>query len=466
MRFFEELTNLAGKDRRVLIAVLFLLVIVPVGLILFIYGSKGNYSVAFNELNDEDMYRIVSLLKDNGIHYKFDEKNTRVLVRDSDVHTSRMLVMQNNLITSGNVGFEIFNDSEFGMTEFSQKVNYQRALQGELSRTISSLDEIDFARLHLVQPTTSIFEDKEKKPRASVTLFVKSGMTLSQQQIIGIQRIVAYSIDKMDVNNVIIADQGGHILSGHKSETMEVQEEKLKRKKNIESLYTDKIDEAIRKHVESGKYSISVNVNLDYTKIKKSKESFLNDNNLVSSERVSNSKNGKNMVKDVEYMHGKEVITEENEYGSIKNIQVAVLINYQISQDVVEMLNEVVLRSIGYDKERGDVVTVRASDIPKYHALDEKHDEVKPEVNIPTSDAEVEDTTISAVKSSEHSNILDLLSVTFDQLIISMFSVIVLLSIWVAYLSFGSKKRIMLTQQQRDEFAKEVNNWLASKNNV
>lgn len=459
MRFFDEITGLANKDKRVITAFLLLIAIVPIALFVYIYGTRDGYTVVFNELSGDDVYRIASLLEENGIKYRFDTEKSGVSVSDSDVHTSRMLVMQSNIISSENVGFEIFNESEFGMTEFSQKINYQRALQGELSRTISSLDEIDFARLHIVQPSASIFEDKEQEPRASVTLFVKRGMLLSQNQISGIQRIIAYSIDNMDVSNVVVSDQRGNILSEHKSKAASIQEEKLLKKQSIESLYKRKIEEAIRPHVEDGKYSISVNVNLDYTKIKKSKESYLNDNALIASEKVSSGKGGKSMLKDVVYKHGKEIVTEESEYGSINNIQSAVLINYTIPQDKVDMLNEVVLRAIGFNQARGDVVTVHAAEFPKYG--DGVESQITSASKKPVSDIKANINSVSTNKISGHSSYYESIPVTVEKLIIAMLAMLTFMSLWIVYLKLRERNTISLTQKKRDDFAKELNNWLA-----
>ncbi len=152
-------------------------------------------------------------LKDAKTPYQIAEDGKGILVPSDKVYEMRLSLASEGLPQGGGVGFEIFDRKNFGMTEFVQKLNYQRALQGELSRTISQLNGVEQARVHLVMPEKSLFKENEKPATASIVLKMKSNRPLSDNEVQGVVHLVASSIEGMDPEHVTVLDSRGKILS-------------------------------------------------------------------------------------------------------------------------------------------------------------------------------------------------------------------------------------------------------------
>ena len=183
---------------------------------------RTTYQVLFADLRPLDAATITAALDEKHISYQLKDgavsatqgSGTTILVPAKLVHSTRLQVMSEDLPLKGQVGFELFNKSDMGLTEFAQKINYQRALQGELARTIMSLDGVDSARVHLSLPDATVFREDRRPPKASVTIASRTGQSLTSQSVQGIQRLVAGAVADLDVENVVILDNQGRILGG------------------------------------------------------------------------------------------------------------------------------------------------------------------------------------------------------------------------------------------------------------
>lgn len=171
------------------------------------------YGELFSHLRPMDAATIVAELEKKKIPYRLDAGGTVILVPKDKIDAVRLDVMSQDLPIKGMVGFELFNKSDMGLTEFAQKINYQRALQGELARTIMTLEAVDTARVHLSMPESSVFRDDRKPPKASVTLTSKPGRSLSVDMVRGVQRLVAAAVTDLDADHVVILDDQGRIVS-------------------------------------------------------------------------------------------------------------------------------------------------------------------------------------------------------------------------------------------------------------
>src|SRR5262245_1063357 len=163
---------------------------------------RDDYQVLFADLDPQDGASIVAELDRMKIPYRVADNGSTVLVDRESVHKTRLKLMGKGVNLKGTVGFELFNNSDFGMTEFAQKINYQRAMQGELARTIMSLDEVKLARVHLVVPESGLLRRGTAKPKASVTLALRPGAKLRPEQILGIQRLVAAGVAELEPSSV------------------------------------------------------------------------------------------------------------------------------------------------------------------------------------------------------------------------------------------------------------------------
>jgi flagellar M-ring protein FliF len=181
------------------LSILVIAAITVIGIAGMVYWTNSSeYRVLFSNLGTEDAGNIVARLQEKKIPYKLSATGDSILVPSEKISELRLELASSGLPQGGGVGFEIFDTKSLGATEFVQQLNYQRALQGELSRTINGLDEIQHSRVHLVIPKKSLFVEDQKKPTASVILKLKSGKTLRSPQIEGIVHLVASSVCRRD----------------------------------------------------------------------------------------------------------------------------------------------------------------------------------------------------------------------------------------------------------------------------
>ena len=170
-------------------------------------------AVLFSNLRPTDAATIVADLDKKKVPYHLADGGATVLVARNQVDATRLGILSEDLPLRGTVGFELFNKSDIGLTEFAQKINYQRALQGELARTIMSMDAVDTARVHLSLPDPSIFQDDKRAPKASIALTLKPGKSISPGSVRGIQRLVAAAVADLSVPNVVVLDGEGQVIS-------------------------------------------------------------------------------------------------------------------------------------------------------------------------------------------------------------------------------------------------------------
>ena len=218
MSFFERFVSVfqaMPPARRV--AMLLVFAICAGGFaVTFFWANQPEYQVLFSNLSQEDAGKIVSRLSEQRTPYQLAQGGAAILIPTDKVYETRLLLATEGLPKGGTVGFEIFDNTKLGMTEFVHNINFQRALQGELSRTINGLEEIDSSRVHIVIPSKSLFIDKEESGTASVVVRLHPGRYLAQEQIQGIVHLVSSSVSGLSIDNVILVDNHGKMLSGFK----------------------------------------------------------------------------------------------------------------------------------------------------------------------------------------------------------------------------------------------------------
>ena len=181
--------------------------------VFIVWAGQPTYSVAYSGLSEADAGEIVQQLKDQGIQYRLKDGST-ILVPADKVYDIRLAMAQEGLPKSSSVGFELFDASALIMTEFTQEVNYQRALEGELERTISSLSTVDTARVHIVIPEDALLIDEQDPTKASITLHMDDGQYINQAQVRSITHLVASSVDGLFPEFVVVIDSEGNLLAG------------------------------------------------------------------------------------------------------------------------------------------------------------------------------------------------------------------------------------------------------------
>ena len=201
-----------SPGKRMLIAGVTLVSVIAFAILIF-FANRTEYRPLFTNLSAEDAGEIVKKLKDSKTPYQISPDGKGIMVPADKVYEQRLTLASEGLPQGGGVGFEIFDRKNFGMTEFVQKLNYQRALQGELSRTISQINGVEQARIHLVIPEKSLFKENEKPATASVVLKMKSNRSLRDSEVQGVVHLVSSSIEGMNPDHVTVLDSRGKILS-------------------------------------------------------------------------------------------------------------------------------------------------------------------------------------------------------------------------------------------------------------
>src|SRR3989304_8582850 len=177
-----------------------------------LWANQPVYHLLYANLSPEDAGTITEKLREMKVPFEIHNGNA-VMAPQEKVHELRLLLAGEGRPSGGGVGFEIFDRTSIGMTDFVQKLNYKRALQGELSRTIGQLTEVEQVRVRAAVPEKPLFSEKKNSPRASVVLKIRGGRTLSQNQVHGIVHLVASSVEGLSAQNISVVDPRGNILS-------------------------------------------------------------------------------------------------------------------------------------------------------------------------------------------------------------------------------------------------------------
>lgn len=355
-----------------------------------LWAFRENYQVLFSDLNGQDAAAMVNELERLKVPYQLEDDGSTILVPHDVVYKTRLKLMGKGVNLQGSVGFEIFNNAEFGMTEFAQKVNYQRALQGELARTIMGFDEIKSARVHLVLPESGLFKHQNAKPKASVSVVMKADAVLGADQISGIQRLVAASVPEVDPNEVTVMDQRGMAVSKLSSNDGEAKmHERLDLKEQLEDYMTRKIIAVVDKAVGPGKAIVSVDATLNYDQMKVLKEEIVplpntsgqevgaitrrkettQNNDFLYGAEANQSKHAMRGIPnsssaEVEFSNSKRVEQILSAQGNILKLNVGVLVPDTYDRVKIEKLKEVIAMTAGISSARGDGLAVYAIDLP------------------------------------------------------------------------------------------------------
>lgn len=249
--------------------------------------SSNEYVVLYTDLELEDARQIVDKLESSGVDYQLEKNGTEILVPESDVNRLRIETVDFALGSgSSSVGYEVFDNTDaLGSTNFVQNVNLLRALEGELARTISSVDNIRNARVHLVMPKREIFSREEQKPSASVIIKTKEG-PLNPQSIQAIQKLIAAAVPKLDMKDISIVDSNGNLLTEFSEEQTEIVKKSTNETMRLEQEYklNQRLQELLEKSLGKGKAQVQVNLEMDFDEVVTNEEIFDPDSQVVRSQ--------------------------------------------------------------------------------------------------------------------------------------------------------------------------------------
>ncbi len=410
-RIVDFFIKLNKKQKIALIAAGVLITALLVFLLLYPFKEKdyaqGGYGVLFERLDSSDNALILQHLQQNQIPYKILKDDTILIPKDK-VYEERITLASQGIPKTSKVGFEIFDTKDFGATDFDQNIKLIRAIEGELSRTIESLNPIIKANVHIAIPKDSVFVAKEVPPSASVMLKLKPDMKLSPTQILGIKNLIAAAVPKLTTENVKIVNENGESIGEGDilENSKELALEQLRYKQNFENILENKIVNILAPIV-GGKNKVvaRVNAEFDFSQKKSTKETF-DPNNVVRSEQnleekkegaskkqvggvpgvvsnigpVQGLKDNKEPEKyeksqnTTNYEVGKTISEIKGEFGTLVRLNAAVVVDgkYKIalkdgvntleyeplSDESLKKINALVKQAIGYNQNRGDDVAV------------------------------------------------------------------------------------------------------------
>lgn len=237
--------------------------------------KHADYKVLFSNISERDGGAIINALEQLNIPYRFNDAGGAILVPSDKVHEVRLRLASQGLPKGGAVGFELMENQKFGISQFAEQVNYQRGLEGELSRTIQSIAAVQTARVHLAIPKPTVFVREEQKPSASVLLYLYPGRTLEPAQVAGIQNLVAASVPQLPVSNVTLLDQSGAMLSQLKSKLMEsgLDPTQIKYVNELEASVIKRIEDILTPIVGPGNSRVQVAADVDFSQSEQTAES-------------------------------------------------------------------------------------------------------------------------------------------------------------------------------------------------
>lgn len=402
----QTLRNLGGVRLVVMASV----IVGMIGFLVYLTTRLASPPMAllYGNLDASDSGRIVGVLEGANVPYELRNNGTQIYVPDDRVARLRMSMADQGLPNGGSIGYEIFDKADsLGTTNFVQRVNLVRALEGELSRTIRSLNAVTSARVHLVLPRRQLFSREERKPSASVVLKLSGPNRLNRTQVMAIQHLVAAAVPGLSPGLVSIVDSRGVLLARGFEDDNDQSAAAAKaseRRRMYENHLARTIEELLERTVGVGKVRAEVSAQMDFDRVTTNEEQFdpdgqvvrstqtieennasrdadsnppvtvganLPDPNATGSENATSSTSGKRTEETVNYEISKKMVNHVRDTGTVKRVSVAVLVDgtrkvgadgklvyTPRSEAEMELLATLVRNTIGFNADRGDKVDV------------------------------------------------------------------------------------------------------------
>jgi flagellar M-ring protein FliF len=378
------------------------------------WQAAANFKPLYTSLSPEDAGAVVEKLKERSVAYQIADNGATILVPSESIAESRLEMALSGLPKSGRIGFELFDRTNLGVTDFAEHINYQRALEGELERSVMSLSEVEQARVHITLAKDSVFTQSREPAKASVLLKLRPGVTLAPRSVIAISHLVAAAVEGLTPPAVSVVDMNGNLLSSPKSrglaETAESTDSFLEYRQSMEKSLVDKINETLEPLLGPGRFRAGVSVECDFTRSEQNEELFNPEQSVVTSSHVTEESTGgpggaaggsggsgipgtasalprprpetgpagngvTRRSENTTYQASRTVRHTTTPQGSVKKISAAVLVDYILERegegdkqtrkllarapDKIDAIRELVSAAIGLDASRGDQLIVQ-----------------------------------------------------------------------------------------------------------
>ena len=388
----------------------------------WLWARQPSYAVLFSNLSDRDGGAIIAALQQQNVPYRFSEGGAAVLVPANQVHDARLRLASQGLPKGGSVGFELMESQKLGISQFAEQINYQRALEGELARSIQSLAAVQGARVHLAMPKQTGFLRDEQKPTASVLVNLYAGRSVDGGQVAGIVHLVSSSVPNLSADRVTVVDQNGNLLSALRDalHTAGLDPTQIKYVQEVEASYIRRIESILSPITGTGNVRAQVAADVDFSQAEQTAETY-KPNGTPENASVRSQLNSESLSRDagpagipgalsnqppapatapvttaagavtgqtttapvsapplnsrkestVNYELDKTIRHVRQPVGAVKRLSVAVVVNHKRMTDAagksvakpysdVEMrqINDLTREAMGFNKERGDTLNI------------------------------------------------------------------------------------------------------------
>lgn len=369
------------------------------------YNKEKDFRPLFTQLAPEDAAALTARLREKTVEYRVSDDSTTILVPSARLAELRLDLAGEGLPRSGRMGFEIFDKTNFGLTEFAEKINYQRALEGELERTIASLREVERARVHLTLAKKSVFEAERRPAKASVVINLRAGAKLSPASVQSVTFLLSSAVEELSPEHISVLDQFGNLLSRprkHLGADEEVPELLLEYRQKLEKDLLAKVHLTLAPLLGEDGYRAGLTADVDMTSGESSEETFDPDKAVVLSEQKTEDISGLNpaggvpgtasnlprpVSRPVSGSSGSQRTTESTSYaasrtirrmklpqGSLKRLSISVLLDQPVrwegvgpqakrvfevpSPEKIQTIKGVLSAAVGLVPERGDQIII------------------------------------------------------------------------------------------------------------
>lgn len=354
--------------------------------VLLFFFNEPNYTSIYSGLSQEDASKVVEYLANQKVLYKIDDNGQTIKVPHEKVYELRLALAGKGIPSSGVIGYEIFDKTTMGMSEFMQKLNYKRALEGELARTIQQQEGVVGARVHIVIPQKTIFKEEEKFPSVSVVLKLKSNLAPSKENIQSIVNLLVGSVEGLQQSKVSIIDTRGRILNtdGEEGPLAFASSKQYEIKKSVENYLVQKAQSILDNVLGYGNSMVQVNADLNFDQVEKTMENFDPESQVAISEQTIKTNNQGKVKNDstaqsnentlTNYEISKTIEKVVSGSGNIKRLSVAAVINdipkevkngdkteivfEPRTQEQIKKLEEIIKNAVGLDLERNDQFSI------------------------------------------------------------------------------------------------------------
>jgi flagellar M-ring protein FliF len=382
--------------------------LVVAGMMYFVHNRReSDFHPLYTGMAPEDAATVVQKLKESAVEYRLEENGGTVLVPSAKLAESRLTLAAAGLPKSGRIGFELFDKNNFGATEFVEHINYQRALEGELERSIISLAEVEQARVHLTLPKDSVFLEQQQPAKASVMVKLKAGAQISPQNVVAVTNLVASAVQGLAPESVSLVDMDGNLLSKPRktaaNDGSEITAESLEVRQQIEKALVTKISATLEPLLGANRFRAGVSVDCDLTSGEQSEEtldpaksvmlssqkteegaehpvaggvpgtqSTLPNPNQAAQNKTSSGVSRR--TENITYQASRTVRTTKIPQGLVKRMSLAVLVDQTVQWDgegaarkkvlvpptpeTLKTIRDLVAGVTGFDEQRGDQLIV------------------------------------------------------------------------------------------------------------